>query len=167
MGFLSLLQGPMSEGQTQFSRLDGTFNIEKGVVRTDDILLLAQAGEGRATGVIDLPRWVLDIKASFSLIEYPQAPPFGMHLSGSISQPKRAFDIERMQAYLLQRGVGNLLRKAIPDKDSGAAGDILNKILGGGAETQTAPAPTQQQQTVDPLEEPEKALKRILKGIIK
>ena len=59
------------------------------------------------------------------------------------------------------------MRKAIPDKDSDAAEDILNKILGGGAETQTAPAPTQQQQTVDPLEEPEKALKRILKGIIK
>jgi len=163
-----LLQSSMSGGKTQFSRLDGTFNIEKGVVRTDDILLLAQAGEGRATGVIDLPRWVLDVKSSFSLTEHPQVPPFGMHLSGSINQPKRVFDIERMQAYLLQRGVDSLLRKVIPDKDSGAAGDILNKILGGGTTTQTAPAPTQQQQqTVDPLKEPEKALKGILKGIIK
>ncbi|MBL6934316.1 MAG: AsmA family protein [Alphaproteobacteria bacterium] len=179
MGFLSLLQSSMSGGQTRFSRLDGTFNIEKGVVRTDDILLLAHAGEGRATGIIDLPRWVLDIKANFFLTEHPKAPPFGMHLSGSIDQPKRVFDIERMQAYLLQRGVGSLLRKVIPKKEGeGGAGEILDKILGGGGATQTAPAPTegqtapapaptQQPETVDPLKEPEKALKGILKGIFK
>ncbi len=183
MGFLTLLQSSMSGGQTRFSRLDGTFNIAKGVVRTDDILLVAHAGEGRATGVIDLPRWVLDIKANFFLTEHPKAPPFGMHLSGSIDQPKRVFDIERMQAYLLQRGVGSLLRKAIPQKEGdGGAGDILNKILGGGGTSQTAPAPTptegqaapapaptqqQQQETINPLKDPEKALKGILKGIFK
>ena len=181
MGFLTLLQSSMSGGQTRFSRLDGTFNIDKGVVRTDDILLMAHAGEGRATGVIDLPRWVLDIKASFFLTEHPKALPFGMHLSGSIDQPKRVFDIERMQAYLLQRGVGSLLRKVIPKKEGeGGAGEILDKILGGGGATQTAPAPAptegqaapapapaQQPETIDPIKEPEKALKGLLKGIFK
>ena len=168
IGFLSLLQTSMSGGQTRFSRLDGTFNIAKGVVRTDDILLVARAGEGRATGVIDLPRWVLDIKANFFLTEHPKAPPFGMRLSGSIDQPKRVFDVERMQAFLLQRGVGSLLRKVIPKKEGeDGAGEILDQILGGGEAGQAAPAPTQQPETVDPLKEPEKALKGILKEIFK
>jgi hypothetical protein len=168
IGFLSLLQTSMSGGQTRFSRLDGTFNIAKGVVRTDDILLVARAGEGRATGIIDLPRWVLDIKANFFLTEHPKAPPFGMRLSGSIDQPKRVFDVERMQAFLLQRGVGSLLRKVIPKKEGeDGAGEILDQILGGGEAGQAAPAPTQQPETVDPLKEPEKALKGILKEIFK
>jgi len=174
LSFLSLLQTSMSGGKTRFSRLDGTFDIEKGVVRTNNILLLAQAGEGRASGVIDLPRWMLDIKTSFSLTEHSKAPPFGMHLSGSIDQPRRVFDVERLQAYLLQRGVGTLLRKVSPKKggEGGTAGQILDKILGSEAGTksnqgQTAPPPTKKQETINPLKEPEKVLKEILKGIFK
>jgi len=68
----------------------------------------------------------------------------------------------------LQRGMGSLLRKVIPKKEGeDGAGEILDQILGGGEAGQAAPAPTQQPETVDPLKEPEKALKGILKEIFK
>ena len=112
----------MAGGQTKFSTLDGTFKIDKGVMRTSDIKLVADAGEGRVTGFADMPRWQMDFNGEFRLTEHPKAPPFRMRAVGPIDNPKRLFDFQQLQSFILQRGIGSILRKALPDKFGGSSG---------------------------------------------
>jgi hypothetical protein len=74
----------------------------------------------------------MDFTSQFRLTEHQNAPPFGMRVTGPIDNPKRIFQIKELQTYLLQRGVGSLLRKVFPGARSGGG--------------QSAPAPQQQQQ---------------------
>lgn len=146
LDILRLFGQAMGGGQTKFSSLAGTFTIDKGVLRTDDVTLTAQAGKGDAKGYADLPRWNMDFTADFSLTEHPQAPPFSMTARGPIDNPQRIFHLEKLQAYLLQRGVGSLLKKALP-------------------KAQQPQQQQQQQQQQQKPQRPEDILKGLLKGL--
>ena len=123
LDFLRLLGSSMGGGETKFAALDGTFRVEKGVLRTDDLKLVAEAGEGTAKGTASLPRWTMDFTTQFKLTEHPKAPPFGMQVQGPIDNPRRIFRFEALQTYLLQRGVGTLLRKALPQQPEQGGGE--------------------------------------------
>lgn len=151
LDFLSLFGSAMGGGQTKFSRLDGTFTIRNGVIRTNDMKLQADAGLGTAKGYADLPRWRMDVRSQFRLTEHPKAPPFGMRVVGTIDNPRRVFQFKELQTYLLQRGVGTLLRKAFPGRVPGV--------------TSPAPAPQQQRPATKPRIED--VLPGLLKGLAK
>lgn len=121
VGLLNLLQTGMGGGKTRFTRFAGTFQVENGVVRTDDLTLAAKSGEGRAKGVVNLPRWTIDLNSTFRLTAHPEAPPFGMRTVGPLDSPRQVFDIKDLQAYLLASGVGALLRKVLPGARGGEA----------------------------------------------
>jgi hypothetical protein len=123
-------------------------------------MLVAQAGEGTAAGFADLPRWTMDFTARFRLTEHPNAPPFGMVARGPIDNPQRIFKVEQLQNYLLQRGVGSLLRKLVPDK---------RQPQTQAPATAPAPAPAPAQvQPPPPSEEPRKMKPEdILRGLLK
>jgi hypothetical protein len=112
--FLSLFASSMRGGQTRFSTLTGTFDIKNGVVRNNDLHLVAEGGEVRAAGFADVPRWHMDFDGQFFLTEHPKAPPFAMRAVGPIDDPQRIFKFEKLQGFLLQRGIGTLLRKVFP-----------------------------------------------------
>ena len=112
--FLSLFSSSMEGGQTRFSTLTGTYLIKNGVVRANDLRLVAEGGEARAAGTADLPRWHMNFNGQFNLTEHPTAPPFEMRAVGPVDNPKRIFKFDKLQAYLLQRGIGTLLRKVFP-----------------------------------------------------
>ncbi len=162
---LDLLGRAMSGGTTRFSRLDGTFDVDKGVARTDDLSLVAQAGEGRVRGNVDLPRWQMAMRAEFRLTEHPKAPPFGVRLEGPIDQPRRVFETDRLQAYLVQRGVGTFLKKVLPQQPQQQAPATT-------APQQTAPqqAVPQETQPQEPQPEekkpePEDVIRDILRSL--
>jgi AsmA protein len=146
INFLSLFGSTMAGGQTRFSALTGSFGIKNGVVRNDDLRLVAEGGEARAAGTADLPRWHMDFNGQFHLTAHPKAPPFTMRAVGPIDNPRRLFKFDKLQAYLLQRGIGSLLRKAFP-----------------GSRRQSAP-PQQQQQRQQPKK---LRLEDLLPGLLK
>ena len=111
---LGLLQIAMAEGSTPFTALTGSFAINKGVLKTNDLRLDAKAAAGAATGSFDLGARRMDLRAELRLTEHPKAPPFGMRLDGPFENPRRIFDINKIQAYLQARVVGSLLRKVLP-----------------------------------------------------
>jgi hypothetical protein len=117
--------------------------VDKGVLRTDDLKLTAEAGMATAAGAADLPRWTMDFKSEFRLTEHPKAPPFRMEVRGPIDNPRRVFRFEQLQTFLLQRGIGTLLRKALPEPRTQG---------GGGAQTQPS-EPSQPSQPSQPQEE--------------
>jgi uncharacterized protein involved in outer membrane biogenesis len=91
-------------GRTPFRTLSGTFRIERGVARTDDLRLIAAAAEGRMRGAIDLPAWAVDLVNEFRLTDHRDLPPVTLKLNGPIEAPRRVFDIERLQSSLMRRG---------------------------------------------------------------
>ncbi len=107
---ITLVQLGLGGGRTPFTRLDGTLRVANGIARTDDLKLVAQAGEMRTTGTIDLPRWTVDLVNEFYLTEHPKLPPLGLKISGPIDAPRRVFDIERLQSHLLRRGADGTTR---------------------------------------------------------
>ena len=153
--FLSLFSASMEGGKTRFSSLKGTFQIRKGILRTNNIHLLADAGEGRATGFANLPLWQMDFNSQFFLTEHPKAPPFGMRAVGPIDNPRRIFQFEQLQTFLLQRGIGTLLRKAFPGSRRGTSAP------------QSQPPAGQTQQPAQQRQQPRKPrLEDILPGLL-
>lgn len=148
--FLKFLGTSMSGGQTKFTKLNGTFTIDKGVIRTNDLDLQAEGGTGKGAGTIDLPAWRIDMRTDFTLTEHPDIPPFGMQIVGPLDAPERKFDTKKLEALGLQKGVGTLLKKVLPGKEGEAApgaapekplDTLLKKVLPGATAPAPAPAP--------------------------
>ena len=154
LDLLSLFGTAMAGGQTKFSTLDGTFKIDKGVMRTSDIKLVADAGEGRVAGFADMPRWQMDFNGEFRLTEHPKAPPFRMRAVGPIDNPKRLFDFQQLQSFILQRGIGSILRKALPEKFGGSSGGS------------TSSSPETSQGNAAPQQQDKPRLEDLLPGIL-
>ena len=143
-GLLGVLSSAMDGGETKFSSLKGTFEITKGTMVTNDLQLVADAGAGNARGFVDLPRWNMDMFADFRLTEHPDAPPFRVRAVGPPDNPRRLFDFQALQAWVLQQGVGGLIKNLVPGANKGS-----------GAQ--------QQQQQQQP--KPEDIIRGLLKGL--
>ncbi len=170
--FVQLAQRSLSGGETRFTALSGTYTVAKGVLRSTDIALQADAATGTATAVVDLPPQQMDIVSSFRLSEHPNSPPVGLRLVGPLDNPRRILDIEAMQAHILQRLVERGLLKQL-DKN-GNVQELLKGLGGGQAPATTAPAPSPDpgaapQQPAQPTEpvKPEDAVRGLLRGLIK
>ena len=87
LDLLALLGSALSGGKTPFERIQGTFEVRNGVLRTDDVVLRAKAASGEASGKIDLAAWTIDMNTSVALAEPAAMPPFGVRLSGPLDNP--------------------------------------------------------------------------------
>jgi hypothetical protein len=108
-----LLHG-LSGGRTRYSALDGNFRIADGIMRSDDLHLLADAAEGRADATLDLPKWLLHSRLELRLTDHAAAPPLALMLDGAIDAPRMVFDINALEDYLGQRGPGRLTAQPAP-----------------------------------------------------
>lgn len=133
--FLVLAERAFGGGETTFRSLTGTYTVTKGVMRSNDIVLDADAGRGDATAVVDLPPRQMDVNAKFGLSEHPNAPPVGVRVVGPIDNPRQIFDINDMQAYVLQQ-VGTRTLKQL-DKSG-----TVDKLLGNGQSGGEGTAPS-------------------------
>ena len=169
--FVQLAQRSLSGGETRFTSLSGTYTVAKGVLRSTDIALQADAAVGTATAVVDLPPQQMDMVSSFRLSEHPNSPPVGLRLVGPLDNPRRILDIEAMQAHILQRLVERGLLKQL-DK-GGNVQELLRGFGGGQAPAPTAPTapapapdPGAAPQPTEPVK-PEDAVRGLLRGLIK
>ena len=87
--FVALAEAGLSSGRTAIRSLDGTIRVQDGLARIDDFKIVADSGSGDISGIADLATWLIDLTALFRLVEYPEAPPIGVTLVGSIDQPER------------------------------------------------------------------------------
>lgn len=97
-----LIQASMASGQTRVANVNGDFTINSGVVAFDDLLIQSSVGNVRALVAADLPHWQLDAAASIRLAAELRAPTLDMQLSGPLNAPKRDFDSEAMQAFVVE-----------------------------------------------------------------
>ncbi len=102
-GILNLIFSFMNRGSTRFNSVKGGISIKEGMAYLNNVKLDAPAGQGEAQGTINLPKWALDVQASFKLRKHEKLPPFRMSLTGPLNQPKRRFDTEELKRYLVKQ----------------------------------------------------------------
>jgi uncharacterized protein YhdP len=93
----------LSGGQTGFRRLYGTMKVDHGVMRTDDLTLMSDAGEISAVGTVDLPRRLLDLLLKVRLAGTEGAPEPEIALQGPIDRPQRTLNAEALKERLTNR----------------------------------------------------------------
>ena len=132
--------------------ITGTFKIERGVARSEDMRLVSDVGTGRARGIVDLPGWRIDVDGEMRLSENvvtallsratrtaqtEQVVPF--RIKGPLDAPDIKLDMSSLQGVGLRiPGAEKLLRKK-------GIGDVLRGVLGVPAD-----GPSQGQQPAPP-----------------
>lgn len=108
------------------------------MITSQDIALRAEAGEGKGTATVDLANYAVQARMLFTLSAHPGMPPFAVRLEGPLDNPRRFFDVNELQAWLVSKGMGRLLKER-----GGEAGKVIQELLGGQPESpsQGAPAP--------------------------
>jgi hypothetical protein len=163
--------------------ISGSFDIQGGVARSQDMKVVSSMGNGAAQGFIDLPRWRIDVSGNVQLSQnfltalisrqtrrdVTQLVPF--RVRGRLDAPTINLDTSKLTGGGLPIPGADRLLKKLPK----GVGGILQGILGGGAGQQSTtsgstgggnepppPQPQQQQQqqqTINPVD--------LLRGIFK
>ena len=120
-GLLGLVQSALSGGSSRFSSLSASFRAERGVVSSHDLKLEAEGGGATGTAVIDLPKDSMDARFAFKLAT-PDSPPLGLRLEGRLEAPGKVIDVNALQRYLVEHGLGKALK--------GKGGGLLERLLG-------------------------------------
>ena len=167
--------------------INGSFRLDRGIAKSNDLRLVSNLGTGQAGGSVDLPRWLIDVSGEVRLAEgaltdiialaakTQQAPrilPF--RIKGRLDAPSVKLDTSKLGPIPIP-GADLLLKKA--PKGVGA---ILQQVLPGllGGQTQQQPQQQQPQQPgtapppppppPPPAEQqltPQNLLKGLLKGL--
>lgn len=162
LDFLKLAQRAMNGGATPIDELTGSYTITDGILRSDDIALKSKTATGKTTVTVNLPVQELDASSRFWLAEHPNSPPIGVRHVGPLANPRTILDIEKLQAYVLQRVVERGVLRQFGGKRPQAA--PTTPVTGGEvAKPEAAPAPTPSLEDLKPRD----ALKGILKGLLK
>ncbi len=116
-----LIQSSLSGGTTRVTRLQGDMTMTNGVVGIDDLRIRSPAGDVRALVAADLPPWRLDATVEVRLASMANPPPFEMQLSGPLDSPKRDFESDALQAYLLEESARRPRRPVQPRPPAASA----------------------------------------------
>ncbi|MBN9413322.1 MAG: AsmA family protein [Candidatus Paracaedimonas acanthamoebae] len=157
-GLLGLLSNFMAKGQTTFQRFNSEILFKNGMGTIKTMQLIANGGNGQATGTINLPGYLVNVAAEFRLTDHAQLPPFKMYLTGPLDNPHRNLETQALQNYLIQnvfKGVVDQLSKG-----TGKIGDVLESILGQDQGTQQP-----QSDSEKASQKPEKVVKDLLKKL--
>jgi uncharacterized protein involved in outer membrane biogenesis len=113
-----VVQAGLSGGSSRFSSLSGTFAADKGVITSRDLALVAEGGGATGTATINLPRETVLSRIAFKLAT-PDSPALGLRLEGKLAAPVKAVDINDLQRWMLEKGLG----KALNPKGAGETSD--------------------------------------------
>lgn len=121
----------------------GSFLIERGIARTQDLKLVSNLSNGEAGGTVDLVNWTLDVNGRLTMaqnlltrllaskVRLPQEVPF--EVKGPLDAPKVTLlrgstsgspsgggtGIKPLDKFLEKKGLGGLLDKILPRQRSG------------------------------------------------
>ncbi|MDA0675836.1 MAG: hypothetical protein O3A88_05680, partial [Proteobacteria bacterium] len=157
----------------------GSFAVEKGVARTQDLRIASELAKGQAAGTIDIAAWTLDLKGQVELAQnllgallaqkanVPQTLP--LEIKGTLDAPNVRLGgggpgglpvpVPGLDRLLERRGVGDVLRQIVPGAQAPAP-----PAPQGQAPTQQGQAtpPGATEQKPEPVR-PEDVLKQLLR----
>jgi uncharacterized protein involved in outer membrane biogenesis len=149
--------------------ISSSFTIRSGIAMSRDIRIASGLGEGAATGVVDIPRWGIDVKGNVKLSQniltdivsrgtrknITQTLPFVIY--GKIDSPSIKLDTSKITGSALRIPGADKLLKKLPK----GVGGVLQGILGGRLNKKekipnsgdaSRPSQSQQQEKINPVD---------------
>jgi len=123
---LGSFQSSFTSGETKFKNFNSTLIIKNGIGDLSECKLSADGASLNATGKINIPKYLIDVKSSIK-IDINAMPPFNVYLTGPIDNPNRKFDFKNLQQHLIK----NVLTGVIDNIKNGKTKpqDILKGVL--------------------------------------
>ena len=177
---LNDIGGALSGNKAKGTAADitGTFNITSGVAHSNDLKLVSGMGNGRASGDVDLARWLIDVGGQVDLSQSflsqvlsqgsPSTTAVPFSIKGRLDAPTVKLDTSKLltsglpipgiDKLLKKKGVGSLLQSVLPG-------------LGGSPQPGNAPPPSGNEPPPPPPSsqprqvQPQDLLKGLLKGL--
>lgn len=115
--FLDLVRRTTAGGQTRYTAMRGSFQIERGIARTSDLAAEFDAAAGSGQGSIDLPNWRIDMATVAKLTDHPNAPSVGLDLTGPLDHPERDIRTRDLEAFLGERVGETVMRRLLRGRD--------------------------------------------------
>jgi len=149
--------------------ISGSFVIRRGVAKSSDLRIISDLGDGEAKGVVNIPKWGIDVKGNVKLGQniltdlisrsaqkkISQKVPFAIY--GKLDAPNIKLDTSKITGGVLHIPGADKLLKKLPK----GVGGVLEGLLGGrpnqnevapNAGETTQPSKSQQQQRIDPVD---------------
>lgn len=107
---LGLLQVSLAKGKTSFRTYNGDIIFKEGIGMIHSMTLATQRAKGVASGIVDLPRYTLNIQTNLEVTHPAGLPSFGMRFTGPLDSPHREYDLSGLRDYLLK----NVIKGQLP-----------------------------------------------------
>ena len=134
--------------------VDGTFQMEEGVARSDDLTVRGRSAEARTAGTVDLPAWQLDSTTKVFRDSDPKNAYLTARLRGPLDEPDVAIGGQPFQR-----------QPAQAEQPAGGAAPAVQEQPGQEQPGQEQSGQQPRQEPVKPEELLKDALKNLLKGL--
>ena len=167
--------------------ITGSFDVVKGVARSNDLKLASSMGNGQAQGNVNLSRWLIDVtgqvEMSQNILSLALSKGKGMatqlpfSIKGNLDSPNIKIDTSKLQGaglpipsldkVLKKKGVGSILKQLIP----GLSGSSQNQPSStpppapSGSSSGNTPPPSPPPTKSQPPLKPQDLLKGLFKGL--
>ena len=119
----ALLAKSTGSGTTGIVAIDGTFAIDKGVARSDDLSVIFNGAEGDFQLDADLPRWWVSLAGSVVLTGRSGLPVIAMAVNGPIGETDLVVDTRLLEDHLIKSSLPEDI--PIPDEKPPAETDAV------------------------------------------
>ena len=103
-------------GTTAVNDFTIRFNVVDGIASLPPQQLNADCATGQFSGSVDLPRWLVDLRANVAFPEHPDFPGVVVEEKGALDSPNvRLVNLNEVQQYLVARAAQAVVRQLIPD----------------------------------------------------
>ncbi len=124
-----LLTQASSGGRTAIGEARAGFEIDDGIVRSQDIAARLAGGEAQGQASIDLPRRRLDLTGSVRLTAGDDLPTIPIAVAGSFDGPEIALDTRPLEAFLVERTAA-AVAGTLGGNQLEATGALLEEVAG-------------------------------------
>ena len=163
---VALTKGFDNSEKTDFAELSATYKITNGVLKNDDLKLLAPLLRVTGAGTVDMPKRTVDYKATPKLVaslegQSGAADKSGITVPMIVSGPWTNVIVRPDLASMVTQGLtdpSNIMEKVdgLKEGGAGAVKGVLQGIVGGGSSpapaTTTTPAPSDGAATPNPAD---------------
>lgn len=113
-GFLALV-GSAQGGQTRIADFAGGYTIDKGIATLPPQTVTADCGVATFAGIVDLPRWTIDLRARATMPAHPKFPGLEIEQKGPLDAPNtRLVNSNAVQQYIIGNAAESIIRQLVP-----------------------------------------------------
>ncbi|MBL4612470.1 MAG: hypothetical protein JKY91_01880, partial [Emcibacter sp.] len=111
--FLKLLGTTLTGGETPYKGGISTITVKDGKIQFSPFDIELDGAKSKVNMAIDLLSWTIRSDGRLSLVDHPNAPPIGVSIRGSVSNPDVIYKTDRLKKYVGAKIASRMLQNLI------------------------------------------------------